>query len=327
MREASYYHIESDTIRCELCPKRCVIRPGQSGFCRARVHRDGKLYAQNYGACTSYALDPIEKKPLYHFYPGGRVFSIGSWGCNFHCRFCQNWNIAQANPAATRLLPEQAVALAGNSGGIGIAYTYSEPNVWYEFVLDTAQTARQAGLKNVMVTNGFINQAPLDRLLDVLDAVNIDVKAFTETFYEKMCSGTLASVKETVLRAAACCHVEVTTLIIPGWNDSWQEIASLAAWLASVNPNIPLHLSRYFPNYQLDIPPTPLTTMRGAHQAAREYLRYVYLGNMGFEEVNTYCPDCGSLLIDRLNASSSLTEEKQCPKCGQAIPIIGEVLY
>ena len=282
MREALYYSKHEKGLLCSLCPKNCLIKDQETGFCRTRRNVGGTLYAANYGACTSYALDPIEKKPLYHFYPGSYILSIGTWGCNFSCQFCQNWQIAQAEAEFQELSPEDVVEAAKEAGprNIGIAYTYSEPAVWYEFVFDTARLARGAGLKNVLVTNGYISHEPLAELLPYIDAMNIDVKAFNEDFYHKICAGSLAEVKGTVEQAARHCHVEITTLLVPGLNDDPEEIEALSAWLASISPAIPLHLSRYFPRYKLDIPPTPLATMEKARDAARHHLQYVYLGNV-----------------------------------------------
>ncbi|MCX7779951.1 MAG: AmmeMemoRadiSam system radical SAM enzyme [Negativicutes bacterium] len=328
MREAKFYKPHAQGILCELCPQHCVISAGRTGYCRVRRNLGGVLYTENYAACTGYALDPIEKKPLYHFYPGKMIFSIGTWGCNFSCQFCQNWEIAQASPATQEISPEQAVAMAKRAGpgNIGIAYTYSEPGVWYEYIFDTAELAHEHGLKNVLVTNGYINREPLAALLPVVAAMNIDVKAFNNDFYRKVCGGRLESVKATVEFAASRCHVEITTLIIPGLNDSEHEIRELARWLGGLDADIPLHFSRYFPRYKLEVPPTPAATLERARTIAREYLNYVYVGNMAGDGMNTYCPACGMLLIERLRGASALTD-KQCPKCGQPIYIAGEIAF
>ena len=327
MREALYYEPHERGVICRLCPKECVIGEGLTGFCRARRNVGGQLFAANYAACSSYALDPVEKKPLYHFYPGSYIFSIGTWGCNFACRFCQNWQIAQEEPDTVAMTPEKAVATAVGAGrqNIGIAYTYSEPSVWYEFVLDTAQLARSQGLKNVLVTNGFIKPAPLAGLLPYIDALNIDVKAFNERFYREVCAGRLAEVKRTVELAADAAHVEVTCLVVPELNDDAAELEALAAWLAGISRDIPLHFSRYFPNYKLDTPPTPVATLETAYEAARRHLRYVYVGNVGAEGVNTHCPDCDLVVIDRLRRESRLADDKKCPRCGSGIAVVGEV--
>lgn len=327
MREALYYQPHETGVKCLLCPKYCIIGEGQSGFCRARETQGGRLFSLNYAACSSCALDPIEKKPLYHFYPGSQILSLGTWGCNFTCRFCQNWQIAQEKPNTHSLLPVEAVKLAGQqAGNIGIAYTYSEPVVWYEFILDTARLLREAGMKNVVVTNGFINPEPLRELLPYIDALNIDVKSFRDDFYRRICAGSLADVKRTVELAAEVCHVEVTTLLIPGLNDSQEEVRDLAQWLAQVNNQIPLHLSRYFPNYQLqDRQPTPLTVMQAAYETAKQHVEYVYLGNMGAQFVNTLCPVCKNIVIDRVYMQSFLQHDHTCCCCGNHIPIVGTI--
>ncbi|MGI6091753.1 MAG: AmmeMemoRadiSam system radical SAM enzyme [Veillonellaceae bacterium] len=329
MREARYYRTEDSKAICQLCPKECIIGQGRTGFCRVRKNIDGKLYTQNYAACSSYALDPIEKKPLYHFYPGNYILSLGTWGCNFACQFCQNWQIAQADPETIELLPDKAVELALKQGkrNIGIAFTYSEPSVWYEYILDTAKAGHEAGLKNVLVTNGFINKDPLAELLPFIDALNIDIKAFNSEYYHKICAGRLDDVKRTVEQAAEDCHVEITTLIVPNLNDSQAELRDLAKWLAGISKDIPLHFSRYFPNYKMREQPTPLKTMEMAYETARQYLNYVYLGNIGSNGSDTYCPRCGQVVIDRYGEKSSLTDDKKCLACGMQIKISGTVAF
>lgn len=328
MREAMYYEKSDRDVLCGLCPKNCRISEGKSGFCSVRKCIGDKLYTENYGRCSAYALDPIEKKPLYHFYPGSYIFSLGTWGCNFSCQFCQNWQIAQQNPKTQEITPTEAVAaVAEIPNNIGLAYTYSEPGVWYEFVLETAKLARQKGLKNVLVTNGFINPAPLAELLPYLDALNIDVKAFTEEFYHKICGGRLEDVKRTVEMAAQKSHVEITTLVIPGLNDDRTEIAAMAEWLAGISPDIPLHFSRYFPNYKMDIAPTPLSTLRMAFEEAKKHLRFVYIGNVQGEGENTYCYYCGQLVIDRMHSKSCLPPDKACPNCGSQIAVVGDMRF
>jgi len=329
MHEARYYEVDEQGVRCRLCPHLCHIVEGQEGHCRVRRNVGGKLYAMNYAQCSGYALDPIEKKPLYHFFPGKKILSLGTWGCNFTCQFCQNWHISQVKPTHMDLVPRQAVAMALQQGkdNIGIAYTYSEPIVWYEFVSETAELARAAGQKNVLITNGYVNEQPLAHLLPMVDAMNIDVKAFNDTFYQKTCSGRLGDVVRTVEQAASACHVEITTLVIPGLNDSPNELDCLAKWLAGINPDIPLHFSRYYPGYKLSLASTPRETLMMAYETARQHLNYVYLGNMPGEGMNTYCPDCGMLLIDRLARRSQLQQANSCPQCGKVVALVGEVPY
>ncbi|HHV63133.1 MAG TPA: AmmeMemoRadiSam system radical SAM enzyme [Firmicutes bacterium] len=329
MIEARFYERLDDAIRCLLCPRRCRIKPGAVGVCRTRKNVDGTLYAIGYGEYTSLALDPIEKKPLYHFFPGSMVLSVGTRGCNLLCRFCQNWEISQGDPPTRHIEPgtlvDMARRYAGSMGCIGIAYTYSEPLVWYEFVFDTARLARQAGMKNVVVTNGEINEEPLAELLPYIDAMNIDVKGFTDEFYQKTCGGELEPVLRTVERAHGKCHIELTNLIIPTLNDSTGEISNLVDWVASVGTEIPLHFSRYFPQYKLDIPPTPVSTLRRAREIARKKLKYVYIGNVpGGDGNDTYCYNCGQKVIERqgFEVVGYHIEDGKCDNCGVKIHLI-----
>jgi len=289
LHEAMYYtQLESGKVQCDLCPHNCVIIPGKVGICRARKNIDGKLYSLNYGKVTSIALDPIEKKPLYRFHPNTFILSAGTFGCNLKCPFCQNWEIAHSIsedwPNMIYISPDQLVQEALNylkHKNIGIAYTYNEPSIWYEFVYETSKLAREKKLLNVLVTNGFINKQPFLELLPFVDAMNIDMKSFNPSFYKEICKGSLDNVKEIVEIAAPKCHIEITTLVIPGLNDSKEEIGSLAKWIASINPEIVLHLSRYFPNYKMkDRPPTPKKTLEDLRDEALKYLKYVYLGNV-----------------------------------------------
>ncbi len=238
----------------------------------------------NYGKVSSAALDPIEKKPLYRFHPGSMILSAGTFGCNLKCSFCQNWSIAHTDPGTTDITPEELAGKAYSltrKGNIGIAYTYNEPSIWYEFVYETSMLVKKMGMVNVLVTNGFISREPLENLLPFIDAMNIDLKAFTAKFYKDICSASIDNVKETVKTAAGKCHVEVTTLVIPGLNDSPDEIEELSCWLASISPEIPLHLSRFFPNYNMqDRPPTPVEALMKARERALGHLKYVFLGNV-----------------------------------------------
>lgn len=295
---AMYYEkLDNAMVRCRLCPHRCVLRPGHAGICGVRRNDSGALIAESYGQITALALDPIEKKPLARFHPGSFILSAGSYSCNFRCRFCQNHTISlssvmdndQASFHGRRpdsvyvspdILVDKALELVPE-GNIGIAYTYNEPLIGYEYVYDCSRLAHEKGLKNVVVTNGYISREPLQELLPFIDAFNIDLKSFRDAFYRKVCGGLSEPVKETIAAAAASCHVEVTTLIIPGLNDSDEEMEALAAWLASVSPDIPLHLSRFFPRYKmLDRPPTPPEKIYSLVDIAREHLKYVYTGNL-----------------------------------------------
>lgn len=272
---------------CRICPHRCSLAEGAVGRCRARVARDGVVVSLNYGLATSLALDPIEKKPLARFHPGSTVLSVGSFGCNLSCPFCQNASIAQAGEHEVRWrrvepgeLVEQALRLA-DRGCIGIAYTYNEPLVGFEFVRDCARLAHEAGLLNVVVSNGMICDEPLEELVPLIDAANIDLKGFSQDFYD-LVGGEYLTVCRTIERLAAApsCHLEVTTLVIPGLNDDVGQIAEAAWWLASLDPGITYHLTRFFPQHRMaDRPPTPIATLREAADAARRNLRDVRLGN------------------------------------------------
>lgn len=273
------------SVTCELCFHRCALEEGRTGLCRARANRGGRIVPLSYGKLTALALDPIEKKPLRRFHPGSFVLSAGSFGCNLGCPFCQNASISMAgagtlpcltlSPAA---LAEQAAALRPQ-GNIGVAYTYNEPLVGYEFLLDAAQAVRERGMVNVLVTNATIEEAPWRALLPLIDAANIDLKGFTPAWYRRL-GGDLETVKRAIAIAAQSCHLEVTTLLVPGENDGEAEIAALARWLAGIDPAIPLHLSRFFPRHRMaDKPPTPVETVYRLADVARRHLWNVYTGN------------------------------------------------
>ena len=269
---------------CELCFHHCKLEAGQTGLCRARANQDEKIISLSYGKLTALALDPIEKKPLRRFHPGSFVLSVGSFGCNLRCPFCQNAEIAAAGAdIPTRDCPPEALVREAvrlrERGNIGVAYTYNEPLVGYEYVRDCAALVREAGLLNVLVTNGMIEEAPWRALLPLIDAVNIDLKGFTEHWYRAL-GGDLETVKRSIVLAAQTCHVEVTTLIVPDENDSEDEMRALSAWLGSVSSDIPLHVSRFFPRHRMtDRFPTPVETVYRLAEVAREQLRYVYTGN------------------------------------------------
>lgn len=283
---------------------------------------DGKLYSLNYGRITSYAFDPIEKKPLYHFYPGSKIFSLGSFGCNLACDFCQNWEIVYDDNLTLKVENEDIVKLAKAQDSIGIAYTYNEPTIYYEFVYDIARRVKHEGMKNVLITNGYINREPLNKLLPYIDAMNIDLKSMSESFYKHHCKGSLAPVLSTIELCAKKTHVEITTLIIDGENSSMEELGRLAKKISEIDKDIPLHLSRYFPNFKLNLPPTKTETLMEARNIARGYLNYVYIGNLWGIDNNTYCPNCYNKIVDRHNGGNIVgLEEKYCSKCGKQINI------
>ncbi|MBE5965734.1 MAG: AmmeMemoRadiSam system radical SAM enzyme [Lachnospiraceae bacterium] len=271
---------------CEICPHHCSLEQGQVGFCRGRINRDNKIISENYGKLTALALDPIEKKPLYHFYPGSRILSIGSYGCNLRCPFCQNCDISMIGEGQidTAVMPGEAIVKKAlqlkGAGNIGIAFTYNEPLIGYEFVRDAAALAKESNLKNVVVTNGYICEKPFRELLPLIDAFNIDLKGFTEEYYHKL-RGDLACVKRSIEIAAKSCHVEVTTLIVPGENDSEEEMEALSGWLAGISPDIPLHISRFFPRWKMqDRDATPIQMVYRLAEVARQKLNYVHEGNV-----------------------------------------------
>ncbi|MBM3307985.1 MAG: AmmeMemoRadiSam system radical SAM enzyme [Candidatus Eisenbacteria bacterium] len=327
MAEAAHWEPAGEgRAHCLLCPQSCVIPEGGHGICLGRVNRGGALQADNFGRCVSLAMDPIEKKPLYHVCPGREILSVACNGCNLRCDFCQNWTISQ-EPARTSPLPAfELVRIAVESGSFGIAYTYTEPLVWFEYILEAGALAHERGLKNVLVTNGVINERPLRELLPLVDAMNVDLKSMRPGFYREHCRvDGLESVLRTIRIAAEACHVEVTNLLIPGLNDSPDETRELARFVAGVDVRIPLHFSRYFPQHRMTVPATPLSTLTRAADIAAEKLYYVYLGNTGRQErSHTHCPVCGNLLVRRTGHQTSIVglSGRNCRRCGRAADIV-----
>jgi pyruvate formate lyase activating enzyme len=317
---------EDEKIQCLLCPVGCVIADGKVGVCMGRKNKDGTLYAVNYGRLVSSAIDPIEKKPLYHFYPGTQILSTGPNGCNMSCQNCQNWTISQEESPTQFVTPEELVKVALRENSAGIAYTYTEPLIWYEYVLDTAKIAKEKNLANVLVTNGYIHEEPLKKLLPYIHAMNIDLKSMDDDFYKRICKGQLAPVLRTIeLSHQNKIHVEITNLIIPTLNDSDEQIQKLVDFVANLSDRIPLHFSRYFPTYKMDIPATPLETLQKAFLLGKRKLKYVYVGNAYIPNTsNTYCPECNELLVKRDGYSTSVVgiREKKCKKCGVAVDVV-----
>lgn len=316
---AQFYNLTGDGfIECKLCPHNCKIKNNSVGICKVRKNIDAKLYSLNFAQLSALGVDPIEKKPLYHFYPNSEVLSLGSWGCNMSCLYCQNWQISQQRPKLKEYQPQELIEIAKNKNIKFIAYTYSEPIVFYEYMLETAKLAAQEGIKNIMVTNGFINQKPLEKLLEYLDAVNIDLKAFNNDFYKNTCGASLAEVKKTIKFAADKVHLELTTLIIRDLNDDLKELEAMFKWVAEINHKIPLHLSRYYPSYKLDKPATDLKLMKKAYKKAKKYLSHIYLGNTIIKgTADSYCSSCGEKLISRkqYTVENKLNKNK-CNNCG-----------
>ena len=331
-REAMFYSPFKGMLRCELCSHRCPIPEGKVGICGVRQNRKNKLYALSYGKPAAIAVDPIEKKPLFHFYPGTAVLSFGGVGCNFRCLHCQNWDISQADlsfPYLKHVPPENAPALAKKYGAKGVAWTYNEPTIWYEYTYDSSKLVKREGMYSVYVTNGYMEEEPMKELRKYVDAMNIDVKAFTEEFYRKIVGAKLQPVLDHVVAAKELgYHVELTYLIIPGQNDDPGEIERFSRWVAEdVGTETPVHFSRFHPDYRMtNVRPTPYTTMIKAYETAKkEGLEYVYLGNMITDKENTYCPECGETLIERQGFSITKynIEKGKCPKCGHRIHGVG----
>lgn len=317
----SYTTPSGDILLCTLCPHTCRIADGDYGLCKVRRNKGGTLELPFHGKLSALAVDPVEKKPLYHFHPGEQILSVGFYGCSFRCPFCQNYRISQeADQHAHSVSPAECVSLADKHGSFGIAYTYSEPLVHFEWVLETCIQARASGLKNVLVTNGYLNPAPAGELFQAVDAANVDLKSFSDNFYRKELGGSLKPVLRFIEEAAGAIHVEVTTLVIPGKNDSEEEISEIARFIASVDRRIPLHISAYYPTYKYVISATTADTIRRLTETAREHLDYVYPGNIPGPS-NTLCPACGSVLIERRGYTVRTTglNNGRCAACGLAV--------
>lgn len=324
MKEALFYTKGYDElVYCVLCPHYCKIPNGELGRCRGRQNIEGSLYSINYGKVTSYGFDPIEKKPLYHFYPGSNIFSLGTFGCNLECDFCQNWQIVYNDTLSHHIDNKDIITLAMAQESIGIAYTYNEPTIYYEFVYDLARLAKEKGLKSVLVTNGFINPEPLEKLLPYIDAMNIDLKSIEDGYYISHCKGRIQPVLDTIEMVAGKTHLEVTTLVIDEENSSMEQIELLSEKLASIDKDIPLHLSRYFPSHKMTLPATKMGTLILARDIARKHLNYVYIGNLWGIDNNTYCPKCYNQLVDRHNCCEVMgILDNKCSKCGENINIV-----
>jgi pyruvate formate lyase activating enzyme len=324
MHTAKYWEQSEGGVHCLLCPQSCMIVDGELGLCRVRKNAHGSLKSLVYARPVAVNIDPIEKKPLYHFLPGTSSFSIGTAGCNLACLHCQNADISQNGPDSVPgidMSPETVVRLAVEKGCRSISYTYNEPTVFHEYAVDCARLARKKGLKNVLVTNGFINAVPADEFLTCMDAANVDLKAFSDGFYRTVCHGRLQPVLDTLLRYHGKLWIEVTNLIIDGKNDDLKDIEQMCRWIAqNLGPDVPLHFSRAFPMHRMqDIAPTPEETLEAALAIARKHLRFVYLGNV-VGPSNTTCPKCGSLLISRKYYNIIDESKKGRCSCGEALP-------
>jgi len=319
MKEALFYSkLKDHKLRCDLCPHNCIIDSGQIGLCKARKNIAGKLYSINYGKTITISIDPMEKKPLYHFHPGKDIISIGPNSCNFSCKFCQNYHSSQLEVPTINITPEDILQQCRSNYCDFVAFTYTEPTTWFEFILDSSKLFKESGIKTVMVTNGFINQEPLKKLLPYIDAMNIDLKSFDDKFYRSICNGTLQPVLETIKTASKQCHIEITNLLITDENDTKNLIIDLVDFVADVNPDIPLHFSRYYPTYKMKNPATPISKLEMAKEIAEKKLKYVYLGNI-ITERSTFCPNCNHLLISRDYPIKNEIINGKCPSCGHEI--------
>lgn len=291
-----------------------------------RKNERGTLYAANYGRLVSMAIDPIEKKPLYHFHPGTQILSTGPNGCNMSCQNCQNWTISQEESPTELVMPEDLVRIASKEKSVGIAYTYTEPLIWYEYVLDTAKIARQYNLANVLVTNGYIHKEPLKKLLPFIDAMNVDLKSMDDDFYRKICKAKLPPILRAIeLAHQNKIHIEITNLLIPTMNDSEEQIQKLVDFVADLSDRIPVHFSRYFPAHQMDLPPTPMESLQKAFLLAKRKLKYVFVGNAYIPNTsNTYCAECNNLLIKRNGYHTAVVgiKDKKCGNCGSVVDVV-----
>jgi pyruvate formate lyase activating enzyme len=349
---AAYWHPEGARLRCDLCPQRCLVAPGHTGYCGTRSNVDGELIALNYGKVCVSASDPIEKKPVYHYMPGSKLYSIGTFGCNLDCGNCQNSTLARltADKAPYVLMkPEEVADNALASGASGVAFTYNEPTVWIEFILDTAPVLRQKGLFAVLNTNGFVEPWAADDLFDMVEAANIDVKGMSESFYRTNCHGKLKPVLESCIAARqAGVHVELNYLLIPGMNDSAEEVGKFASWVTrEMGEDVPVHLCRFQPAYRMtNVEPEDMAALDRSYGIAKaKGLEYVYVGGVaGDRRQDTSCPRCGALLIKRSSKEpteptfvlgerisrycptytevSVLLDRGKCPKCGKSIPVV-----
>jgi len=332
MKEALFYKVLKDNkVQCELCPHKCTIPEEKSGFCKVRQNIKGKLFSLVYGKSIATSIDPIEKKPLYHFLPGSFSMSVATVGCNLKCEHCQNWEISQPREIiGENIEPKEIVKLALENECKSISYTYTEPTIFYEYMIETAKLAKKAGIKNVIVSNGYINEKPLKKLLLYIDAANIDLKSFNPDFYKDVCKAKLEPVLNTIkLIASSPALLEITNLIIPEKNDNLDEIKDMCNWIIeNIGNNAPLHFSAFYPQHKmLSTNPTPPDTLFKAYEIAKKTgINYIYLGNIQSDKgSNTLCPKCNSVLIERsmMNTENIQIKDNKC-NCGEKIPGLWE---
>ncbi len=328
MREALYYSkLKNNAVKCTLCPNECVIASGKKGACLTRVNVNGDLVTENYGRVISLSMDPVEKKPLYHFYPGTNVLSTGPNGCNLKCQFCQNSSISQKISSVHKISPKDLVQLAKENNALGIAYTYTEPFIGFEYLIESSKIAHENNLKNILVTNGYVNIAPLKEILPYIDAMNIDIKSMDNNFYKNICGGDISPVLQTCEEVKKVCHLEITNLLITGLNDSVELISKLVKYIASnIGDDTPLHFSRYFPQYKMMVEQTPIESIKTAVSMGRDKLKYVYAGNVDIEDgSDTRCFSCGALLIKRDGyfVEKVNIKDGKCLICGREHNIVG----
>lgn len=329
LHESKYYEIlKGNILKCTLCPHHCKVNIGGKGLCSARVNINGEIKTSNYGEISSISLDPIEKKPLYHFFPGSKILSVGTFGCNFVCGFCQNHSISQHMPETKYTPPEELVETIislKDKKNIGIAFTYNEPSIWVEYIYDVVKLLKQSQgqMKVVLVTNGYFEKEPLYDLMPYIDGMNIDLKSFSNEYYRNLCGGTLDPVLDNIKFCAENTHVEITTLLVSGENDSEEETKKIAGFIGGINENIPLHLSRYFPSYKMEKKATEIEVMLRDKEVAKRFLNYVYLGNVAGVDSSTICPKCGELIVKRDGFQSKVKVLKnRCTKCNHVINLV-----
>jgi len=334
MEAMLYEKLPDKKVKCNLCAHQCVIQNSKKGICRVRGNIGGKLYVLNYGKLIAQHVDPIEKKPLFHFYPGSTAYSIATAGCNFKCKYCQNYDISQMPVRENRIIgqdsaPEETLVQAMQLGCKSIAYTYTEPTIFYEYAYDVSQLANDKNIKNIFITNGFITSEALQKIAPYLDAANVDIKSFSNNFYKKICKAKLQPVLDTIkMLNQLGIWIEITTLVIPTLNDTEQEFHSIAEFIMSISREIPWHISAFYPAYKLKyLPPTPLAVLNRAREIGLETgLHYVYLDNVtNHGNADTKCPDCGQILIERTNFGiiKNKIQDGHCPNCGREIAGVG----